>query len=398
MTDEHEQTHDEGHADAVARAIRVWRENRTPAAQTALETLLHKQDTDAAPLEKLIEAMAPGPDGESEGGPPDIENERSRALKFLAENRPLEVLTPPEYPTSTEREWLLHHWLPRGRLTLFTGPGGKGKSRLALQLAASLASGALDWLGTQTTAPRIAGGEAPVVLATYEDEPEEAWRRLEAIQLAMGPRPPGGRFTLVDLAGYGALWGPPSDSRHPNAPAELTATGRELRALCERRGARLLIVDPLAGAFAANENDRTVVRSFIASWDKWGRENDCAVLLIAHPPKETATSGKRLYSGSTDWLGGPRSLLVLDSAQEKGTGTDEVPERTARFMRVEKSSYGPDGAVIWLTETQPAVGMPPVFGQSNEPDYREQGQGLHQASMPTPQPGENGQKQRTFRV
>ncbi len=370
MNDAHERTHDEGRADEIARAIRAWRDDRTPATYDALETLLRDRMDGDAPLERLIEAMEPGPDDEAEGGAlRETERERKDALRFLAETRPLATFTPPEYPTATERDWLLHHWLPRGRLTLFTGPGGKGKSRLALQLASALAAGERNWLGAQEDAPLIEGGSASVVLATYEDEPEEAWRRLEAIQTEMGPRSPDKRFTLVDLAGYPALWGPPSASAHPNAPAELTGTGRELRGECEKQGARLLIIDPLAGAFAANENDRTVVRSFIASWDKWGRENDCAVLVIAHPPKEKPGE-RRIYSGSTDWLGGPRSLLVLDSETKKATDTE--PAKSAPFMRVEKSSYGPSGAVIWLAEQKPLKG-PPVFCESPTPDYSEHG-------------------------
>ena len=370
MNDAHERTHDEGRADEIARAIREWRADRTPATHDKLETLLRDRMDGDAPLERLIEAMEPGPDDEAEGGAlREIERERKDALRFLAETRPLATFTPPEYPTATERAWLLYDWLPRGRVTLFTGPGGKGKSRLALQLASAMAAGERCWLGTQKDAPFIRGGSASVVFATYEDEPEEAWRRLEAIQTVMGPRPPNGRFTLVDLAGEPPLWGPPSASTHPNAPPELTGKGRQVRGECEKQEARLLIIDPLAAAFAANENDRTVVRSFIGSWDKWGRENDCAVLVIAHPPKEKPGE-RRIYSGSTDWLGGPRSLLVLDSQTEKATATE--PAKSAPFMRVAKVNYGSEGAVIWLTEEKPPKG-PPVFCESPTPDYSEHG-------------------------
>ena len=39
------------------------------------------------------------------------------------------------------REWLIPGWLPVGRLGMLSGRGGRGKSRLALQLAARLAAG-----------------------------------------------------------------------------------------------------------------------------------------------------------------------------------------------------------------------------------------------------------------
>ena len=44
-----------------------------------------------------------------------------------------------------DREWLLPGWLAVGRVHLLTGSGGRGKSRLALQLAAALASDAPAW-------------------------------------------------------------------------------------------------------------------------------------------------------------------------------------------------------------------------------------------------------------
>ena len=213
MTDAHERTHEEGSGDVIARAVRAWHKDRTPTTHDALETLLRERPpSDDDPLELLVEAMRSGPDGENEGIPRDFEHEHRAALRFLAENRPLNTHTPPDYPTANEREWIVRQWLPRGRFTLFTGPGGKGKSRIALQLASAFAAGERDWLGDmkEDNPLLIEGGGEPVVFASYEDEPEEVWRRLEVIQSAMGPRPPRGRFTLVDLVGYGALWGPPS--------------------------------------------------------------------------------------------------------------------------------------------------------------------------------------------
>ena len=39
-----------------------------------------------------------------------------------------------------DREWLIEGWLPVGRLGMLSGRGGRGKSRLALQLAARMAA------------------------------------------------------------------------------------------------------------------------------------------------------------------------------------------------------------------------------------------------------------------
>ena len=39
-----------------------------------------------------------------------------------------------------DREWLIPGWLPVGRLGMLSGRGGRGKSRLALQLVARMAA------------------------------------------------------------------------------------------------------------------------------------------------------------------------------------------------------------------------------------------------------------------
>ena len=94
------------------------------------------------------------------------------------------------------REWICNGWLGY-RLTLFTGHGGRGKSRLALQLAAAVASGVpAPWLPPEpTSAPTvpsaaIAASGAPVLLASWEDEQDEVHRRLQTMAADRGCRGP----------------------------------------------------------------------------------------------------------------------------------------------------------------------------------------------------------------
>ena len=53
------------------------------------------------------------------------------------------------------RRWLIDLWLPAGTVALLTGEGGAGKSRLALQLAAGIATNHSDNVSW------IEGAEAP---------------------------------------------------------------------------------------------------------------------------------------------------------------------------------------------------------------------------------------------
>ena len=229
-----------------------------------------------------------------------------------------------------DREWLLDGWLAVGRVHLLTGSGGRGKSRLALQLAAALAAAGAEWplpwltaderrtrsgaVDHPLTLPPTDRGGAPVVVASWEDEADEVHRRL--IDQPVPVSALADRLHYVDAAEWGPLWAPVGTA-HVQTVAELTAAGRRLRRLCERVGARLLVIDPLAAAYGSDENVRGLVRQYMASWDAWGRDRRCAVLMIAHPPKAAgngAGNADGWWSGSTDWPAAARSAWALEPA------------------------------------------------------------------------------------
>ena len=239
------------------------------------------------------------------------------------------------------RQWLIDDRLPAGRVALLTGEGGAGKSRLALQLAAGVSSGGDDgeWIVSPGRMMRL-GNAVPtdgagVVFASWEDEPEEFYRRLHQISGRAAPWVKPERLEklhIVNLVGEGPVWAPPQ-GRHISTMAELTVTGERVRRLCEQVNARLLVLDPLAAAYAADENARGLVRAFVSHWDAWGQANNCAVLILAHPPKSTGVS----YAGSTDWQGAARALWTLQAEIDKSM---EPAPRTWKLEFV-KGNYGP---------------------------------------------------------
>ena len=220
-----------------------------------------------------------------------------------------------------------------------------------------MASGQEDFLGGPPTAYGISrrtvlSGAQTVVYASWEDDRHEVGRRLRALSTPHdrcdGAHQDGFPFSLslndlrdrlryVDMAGEGPVWGP-GPGAHVSTMAELTPAGRRIREYAEDSSAKMLVLDPLAAAFGSNENDRGLVRAFLANWDRWGRDNDCAVLVISHPPKATGAA----YSGSTDWEAGPRFMWTLDY-KEPSKGEDALPALT-----LEKSNYGRRGARVWL--------------------------------------------------
>ena len=238
------------------------------------------------------------------------------------------------------RQWLVDGWLPAGRVALLSGQGGAGKSRLALQLALALVEGRNDWL---PGGPDLVGN-GPAVVATWEDEPDEVARRVRGMtgspdRLAALQD----KLRVLDFAGKGAFWQPPADgSRHTSTLGELTPAGEWTRTYCETHKARLLVLDPLAAAYACNENDRGLVRAFMASWDGWSRASGCAVLIVSHPPKSEAD-----YSGSTDWHAAARAVWKLGAADTGlGKGNEQAP---APRLECLKTSYGTPNRPCWLS-------------------------------------------------
>ena len=296
---------------------------------------------DAGAWEAAIAALAPA--GGSDAlraardayGASDVGRSREQArqelLKQVRDARPLKVRTdwtgaPPP------RAWLVPDRIPAHRYGMLTGKGSAGKSRVALALARAV-------IGSETWLSWPVDESGPVVWATWEDEADEMARRL-GIE---GRGAVGRQLHVVDLAEYGPTW---AQTGRTAGMAELTGIGRQLRTLCESAGAALLVIDPLAAAFAANENDRALVRAFCSSWDGWARRVRCTVLVVSHPPK----SGDEAYAGSTDWEAAARWMARLRDA---GKSDDRGDEADLSVLEWTKSNYGdlPSAAYLRWADT-----------------------------------------------
>ena len=225
---------------------------------------------------------------------------------------PLELHRWVDLPEPQPQPWVIPQWMPSGALTLLSGPGGAGKSRLALQLAAGVAGGEVHWIeGARQYGlaldDRLHGGAA-VVYASWEDRPAVIARQLAALSGSdrswvrpdMPLHLPGD--PVHGIANMGPLYiVGPHGQEEPHTPL-----ATRFRAAAAEVGAALVVLDSLTAVYSASEIDRAAVRGFLASWDAWAYEQNCAVLILAHPPKSAAD-----YSGSTDWLAGVRALWTL---------------------------------------------------------------------------------------
>ena len=296
------------------------------------------------------------------------------ALETSRKAQPLELTD--GIPTHYWQGWLIENWLPRSCVAMLTGDGGVGKSRLALQLAWAL-SGDGQWLGEagQMPAPGAdygAGfepvGTSAIVYATWEDSPDQIRGRLYWLEQA-GKSGSGENFKIADMRARGHLWA--ASERY--AVPGLTPAGKELRLACERHEARLLVIDTLGVANGASEIDRAQVGAFFADWAAWADERDCAVLLIAHPPKTVGVT----YSGSTGILGGVRAMWNIESVKsdcQKGCSPPKncscEPAYAYRLVNA-KQNYGESTGSVWLTNRRgvwlESAGRKADYGENYSP-------------------------------
>ena len=246
-----------------------------------------------------------------------------------------------------DREWLIPNWLPANTATMFTGDGGAGKSWLTLQAVCQIASGFKNaFLDPEFPIPSEADDSIEpkhVIFATYEDEPAEIKRRLQALAsgmnwIAESLETIKQHLHIVDMRGIGSVWGP-GMGKHIALTGDLLFAGEAIRTICEERNAKLLVMDPLSGAFGGNENDRTAVYDFVSSFRGWGDAAKCAMLVIGHLPKgaEGRAAG---FSGSTAWEASARSMWKLSKEEEK-SGKDEEDEEEKAYWILEhtKGNY-----------------------------------------------------------
>jgi RecA-family ATPase len=229
------------------------------------------------------------------------------------------------------REWLVVDLVPQNTVTLLGGDGGTGKSLLALQLAASMATGA-DWIGKP-----VAVGRA-IYISAEDDEPE-LQRRLDDILRPIGRTFADlGTLTLRSLAGEDALLAVETNLRLVE-----TTLYKELDERAEADKPSLIVIDTLADVYPANENDRAKVRQFVGMLRHLAIKHRCAVILLAHPSLSGLNSGSGT-SGSTAWNNSVRSRLYFSRVTVDGVEHD--PDK--RILSTKKANYGRVGEEVLL--------------------------------------------------
>lgn len=264
-----------------------------------------------------------------------------------------------------EREWIIDRWMPRGQVTLLAGVGGIGKSLIAMQIAARLATAHGDWMwptkdGWRPDVPQAA--PIPVFYCAWEEDILEfrrrlgVWEREQNQSMPDDMRMTGEQYAhlrFIDMSVHGTIWNGPQGYGARGSPS---GAGKRLIETIRATGAErpFIVIDTAAAAFGGNEIVREHVSGFIRGHlGDMTRELGATVLLVHHPAKY-AKDDDEAAAGSGDWRNAVRAMMVLmrERKQSKGGKESKQDMPTAMRLTLNKGNYTPRGTqrTVWVEQ------------------------------------------------
>lgn len=227
--------------------------------------------------------------------------------------------------------WLVEGLIPLGKLTLFAGDGGHGKTTLTLELAAGVSTGR-PVLGIPSATPTV--GE--VLLVSCEDDfGDTIVPRLLALGADLG------KIHRVDGVTAEAGKKPP-----PFSLAHYTALEQELN---DRPEVRLVVIDP-AGAYigraGCDDHKDSELRSLLGPLAELAARRQVSIILVKHLNKGVNAKAVNKVSGSTGYVNAVRAAFLIAPDPE---------DNDRKFLLPLKFNIGspPQGVVYRLQALDP---------------------------------------------
>lgn len=314
---------DPSYADAYINEVRESSERRQTAIVGRKVEELVDQGADLATIRGFVNASF---------------DNLEKGFGIASWDDPIELFEVPHLDLPPVTSLLGQKSLVPGRLHLFTGAPGLGKSWLAVQLQCAISLG-IPFLNLETT--RIGCG-----LIAAELPPQEYQIRARA--------------TLEHARFYhpraGLLDGPqgiaPFLSHEQTHGAVNLSNAQDIRMVkdfIERHQLGLLIIDPISRMHRFDENKAEEIATFLGTLETLAVETGCGILMVHHEPKD-GKEREDIYAarGSSRFASDPNSIFRL----KKDPHTDRLVFVSA------KQNYGSPFEPIWLDYEPGGVFVP----------------------------------------
>ena len=213
--------------------------------------------------------------------------------------------------------WLWDGWLAAGKMHIFGGAPGTGKTTIAMGLAATVTTGGRWPDGTRSTAGNV-------VIWSGEDDPADTL----IPRLALSGADLSRVYFIGDIREG-------IDQRSFDPARDMEPLRRKLTDI---GGAKMLIVDPIVSAIAGDSHKNAEVRRGLQPLADLAAAMRCALLGITHFSK--GTGGRDPVERLTGSLAfGALARVVLVAAKHQEESEDG---RTVRLFCRAKSNIGPD--------------------------------------------------------
>jgi len=256
---------------------------------------------------------------------------------------------------SAPLDWLWQERIPLGKLSILAGVQGKGKSTLALYMAAQVSTGRpwIDTFGQKRDPGSV------IVLSMEDDWIDTIKPRLQAAEADMS------KVCRVD--GFAAQIG---NRKFDCVPlSNLTRDFDVLEQAVEQIGdVRLIIVDPISSyMMGKNENKNAEMREFLNPLIAMGGKNKIAILGITHLNKNQDLSPDHRILGSTALAAAARAVWLVHQ-------DEDVSER--RLMVLLKENLSPNSTGLAFRPANASV-MTDVGKLTNAPYCMFEAEVLH---------------------
>lgn len=220
-------------------------------------------------------------------------------------------------------DWLWKNRIPSGKITIFAGEGGLGKSTLLFYLAALISKGGYF----KPDECQFSQGNV-IILSAEDDEDDVIVPRLKAVDANLD--------AIFFLYGDKEL---DADGKEYTGTLNLDVSISKInKAITEIKNVKLLIIDPIS-AFLGDVKDssNSEVRLLLTRLTNMAREHGMAIILNTHttkPKSHTSESASNRVMGSVAYVNASRATYLISR--------DPNDPNVKRLLLPIKNNYGDD--------------------------------------------------------